>query len=434
MSSLKSIPAFVLSLIMILPTVMLLPIVSSEPAIPPCDNSDPTVIDLIQQINESRVLSYFEHLLSFGVRYTGTSNCTQAGQWIYDEFQAMGLETAFHDWSCEGFTSRNVVATLPGTDPSSTAIYIMCAHYDTVLTSPGANDDGSGIVAMLAIAEVCSRLSFNHTIRFIAFSGEEVGTYGSYMYAQEAYSREDNIVGVLNIDIVGYAETTEGGNILRFSHEERSSWLVEFASVVSQIYREYVDLSIEDIPNYPGADNQAFVDYGYDGTWIAQHDPNRVGHSPDDTLDHINMTYQLKVTQLLLAVLVELAQKPIFIQVILTAPLEGQLYIKGKPFFSLPFGNLYFLRLRGITMMLGRALAEAQVLCKDDVKQVIFSIDGCFVSWISDPPYQWNIQGKYYPLFGRHTLKVFAYSTTGYRATDEMDIIFLTMSYQYGKW
>lgn len=429
-----TIATLALSIIMILPTLLLAPVISSEPAIQPCESINPEIVDLIQQINESKVLYYFEHLLSFGVRYTGTANCTRAGQWIYDEFQTMGLETAFDDWECEGFTSRNVVATLPGMDPSSTAIYVMSAHYDTVLTSPGANDDGSGIVAMLAIAELLSHVSFNHTLRFIAFSGEEVGTYGSYMYVQEAYSRGDNIVGVLNIDIVGYAETTEGGNILRFSHEERSSWLAAYASDVSNIYHEYVALHIEDIPNYPGADNQAFVDYGYDGVWIAQHDANRVGHSPDDTLEHINITYQTKVTRLLLAVLAELAQQPIPLQVILTSPLENQVYVKGKPLFPLPFGNLYFLRLRGITMMLGRALAEVQIHSKDDVKQVIFSIDGCFVSWNSEPPYQWNIQGKYYPLFGRHTLKVFAYSTTGDRATDEMDIIFLTTSYQYGKW
>ena len=53
------------------------------------------------------------------------------------------------------------------------------------------------------------------------------------------------------------------------------------------------------------------MDYGYDGVWIAQHDSNRVGHSPNDTFENINMSYQLKTTKLMLAIIVELALKPI---------------------------------------------------------------------------------------------------------------------------
>ncbi len=372
--------------------------------------------------------------MKFGVRYTGTSNCTMAGDWIYNEFEKMGLNVEFHEWNFEKYESKNVVATIPGNDFSSNAIFILCAHYDTFKISPGANDDGSGIVAVLCIAEILSKYSFNHTIKFIAFSGEEVGTYGSFTYARDAYNRNENIVAVLNLDIIGYADTSDGGKILRFFHEEPSTWIADFAKTISSKYMDIIDMNIENLPNYPGADNQAFVDYGYDGVWIAQHDPNQVGHSENDTLEHINITYQIKATKLMLAILTELAIKPINIQVILRAPLEGMGYFQDNPFIDLPFAKYYFQRLRGITVAIGRPTAKAEVICKEKVKYVIFTIDDMFIFWDETPPYEWKIQGKFYPLIGRHTLKVFAYSETGEMHIDQMDIIFLTLSYQYGKW
>ena len=252
------------------------------------------IIEMIEQINETRVLYFYEKLMMFGIRYTGTQNCSMAGDWIYEEFDKMGLDVEFHQWEYRKFEDRNVIATLHGNDSSSNAIFIICAHYDTVENSPGANDDGSGVVAILSIAEILSKYSFNHTIQFIAFSGEEVGTYGSFNYARDAYNQGDNIVAVLNLDIIGYAETTQGGRILRYFHEEPSTWIAEFAQKISTKYIDIIDMTVENLPNYPGADNQAFVDYGYDGVWIAQHDPNRVGHSPDDTLENINITYHMK--------------------------------------------------------------------------------------------------------------------------------------------
>lgn len=393
-----------------------------------------TIIDLINQVNESQIVYYYEHLLEFGVRYTGTENCSKAGDWIYSEFENMQLEVEYHHWQTEGYESRNIIATLPGSDPSSTAEFIICAHYDTFIDSPGANDDGSGVVSILTIAKILSTHSFNHTIRFIAFSGEEVGTYGSYNYAKEAYQQKNNIIAVLNLDIIGFAETSHGGKILRYFHEGPSTWIAHFAQDTAKKYNNIIDMYIESLPSYPGADNQAFVDYGYDGVWIAQHDPNRVGHSPNDTFEHINVTYHKKVTKIMLAVLVEMAITPIPIQVIIRTPLEAMGYIHDNPIIELPFYDYYFQRLRGITIAIGRPIARVEVLCKDPVDYVVFSINDVFTYWDSDPPYEWEIQGKFYPLFGRHTLKASAYSQTGEYDVDEMDIIFFTPSYQYGKW
>ena len=189
--------------------------------------------------------------------------------------------------------------------------------------------------------------------------------------------------------------------------------------------------TVENIPNYRGADNQAFVDYGYDGVWIVEHDGHQWTHSPEDTMDHVNFTYLTKVTKLLLATLSELAFKPIEIQVILKTPLEAKGYFFDIPIVPLNLGKQYFQGYRGITVILGRLNVSCVVKSKEEIKSVVFCINNDFVFWDSKPPYEWRIQGKFKPLIGRYTLRVYAYTTSGKRAIDEMDIIIFTLSSFY---
>ncbi|PNX51106.1 MAG: hypothetical protein BV456_04425 [Thermoplasmata archaeon M8B2D] len=380
------------------------------------------IIDMVQQIDENLVYYYLSNLVEYGIRYTGSLECQISGDYLYNEFEKMGLFVEFHDWSFDEFNSRNVVATLNGSDTESDAIFLITAHYDTFKNSPGANDDGSGVAAVLAIANVCSKYSFNHTIRFICFSGEEVGTYGSLSYARDSYEDEDNIIAVLNLDIIGYANSVYGGKIIRFHHEKRSSWIAEFAQDVSNKYLEIVDMTVEDMPNYRGHDGQAFLDYGYDGVWLAEHDGYSWGHSPNDTIEHINLTYLSKATKFMLAVLVELANRPIDLQVIIKTPYEGTIYFLKRK-IPVSFARYYFSKLRGTTIIFGKTTASVQVKSSQEIKFVVFCKDNNFVYWDSSPPYEWDFNSRYSSINGMFTLRVYAYTYTGQFASDEMDII-----------
>lgn len=417
--------------IIVISTIIYLPKVQSDPSPYKIEVSDGKIIEMFQQIDESLVFYYHNNLMKFGVRYTGSINCSLAGDYIYNEFMKMGLNVEFHNWEYDGFLSKNIVATIEGSDDNSNAIFIMCAHYDCVPTSPGANDDGSGVAAILAAAKIMSKYSFNHTIKFIAFSGEEIGTYGSFSYARDAYNNGDNIVGVINIDMVGYADTTEGGKVLRFHLPERSMWISEFSSTICEKYIDIIDMSIETRPNYIGADHQPFVDFGYDGVWIAHHDGYQWGHSPEDTSDHINWTYLIKASKILLAIVAELAIKPIDVQIILKTPLEGYGYFFNKPIVSLACGKSWYKGLRGITIVFGRAVASAEVYSKEKIEYVVFCLDGNFMYFDSVPPYEWKIQGKHFPPIGKCTLKVYAYTETQKFVSDEMNIIIFSLSSQY---
>lgn len=402
----------------------------TQPASPASD--EVTIIEMIDQISTSLLYTYHSGLVKFGPRYTGSVSCNLAAQYIYDSFEDMGLNVEFHEWRYGGFHSKDVVATLQGSDPTSTAEYILCGHFDTIAGSPGADDDGSGAAAVLAIASVLSQYQFNHTIRFITFSGEEVGTYGSFTYARDASLRGDNIVAVLNMDMIGYASSTDGGRVLRFFPPERSRWIAQYATMIAEKYNEIIDMRIDTLPGYRGADNQAFVDYGYDGVWIAHQDGYPWGHSPEDTADHLNWTYYVKASKLMLAITAEIANRPIDVQIVLTQPYEGHMYLFKRPILESSFGKKWFGGLRGLTIILGgRTVATAEVFSSEPIKYVVFCIDGYFMVWDSEPPYEWTIQGWFYPILGNHILDVYVYTTTGKIASDQMDIFILEISTSY---
>jgi len=390
---------------------------------------------MMNQINKSLLLKYHNGLMAFGSRYTGSENCTHASEYIYNSFKELGVNVTYHNWRFGVYTGTNIIATIPGNDPKSTAVYILSAHYDSTEGSLGADDDGSGVAAVLAIAEIIRNYSFNHTIRFIAFSGEEAGTYGSFTYARDAYQNGDNIVAAINVDMIGYALTTEGGKLITFMHPERSTWVFDFAETVSNVYYNFFTLSVESKPNHRGADHQAFVDFGYDGVWVVHHDIYQWGGTPLDTPDRLNWSYQVNATKFLLALLGEISNKPIHLQAIITSPFEGYLYILGVPLFQLKFKRTWYSGLRGITYLFGSAIAKVEVISDTEIQYVIFCLDDDFKFWDTNPPYEWKIISWHLTnAVGRHILQVFAYTDTGKFAYDEMDLFMLTRPQYKGKW
>jgi hypothetical protein len=267
------------------------------------------IIDMIDAMDESLILSYLQNLTDFGPRVTGTTACHDAGEYIYDEFVSMGLDVRFHNWSNGGYTDRNVEATLHGINESSDEIFIVCAHYDSVPGSPGADDDGSGTVVTLASAFIMKEYAFNYTIRFVTFSGEEQGLLGSEVYAEEAYANGDDIIGVLNVDMIGFAITKEHGENVKIYYNGASEWLVDYTEDVSNQYDEYINLNIVPSGFSWGSDHYSFWEVGYDAIFYHEYEFNQYYHSPEDIIENMNLTYDAKCSKLIIATLAELAEQ-----------------------------------------------------------------------------------------------------------------------------
>jgi hypothetical protein len=111
----------------------------------------------------------------------------------------------------------NVVATLKGTNPADNRIFVVSGHLDSrnkdVMdaegSSPGANDDGSGVAAVIEVARILAKKEFSATILFVAFTGEEQGLKGATYLADKAKSEGWKIEAVLNNDIIGNSNSSQ---------------------------------------------------------------------------------------------------------------------------------------------------------------------------------------------------------------------------------
>jgi hypothetical protein len=269
---------------------------------------DDIVVSMIEQVDESIYMSYLENITGFGPRRTGTSACVAAAEYIFNQFESMGLAVRYHHWTNAGYTSDNVEATLNGTNETSDDIYIVCAHYDTVTSSPGADDDGSGTVAVLTAAYIMSQYQFNHTIKFVTFSGEEQGLLGSEVYAQEAKAQGWDIKGVLNADMISYAITTTDGSNLIVYENTASEWLYTYTLNINTEYNDYIHLTLHHGGSTWGSDHNSFWDQGYNALFYFEYTETPYYHSSGDTIDHINATYAVKNVRLILATLAELTE------------------------------------------------------------------------------------------------------------------------------
>lgn len=275
---------------------------------------NPVLPVLAGQVAKASLSSYILSLQSFQTRYASTPNCEAAGTFLYNFFAQLGLPCEYDPFTfATTYTSRNVVATLLGkTHPER--VIIVCAHYDSTspidyrtTLAPGADDNASGTAAVMEIARVLADTSFDYTIKFICFSAEEWGLYGSKHYAQEAKSREEKIIGVVNLDMIAYADLAPED--LDVYVNPLSEWLANRNIIISKLYGppdilKFINSSIR------SSDHSPFWDQGYSAMLgIEDYSPkNPYYHKTTDTFDTLNMDFATSVTKIALTIVADLAQ------------------------------------------------------------------------------------------------------------------------------
>lgn len=172
---------------------------------------DPRIAGMVAEVSQPELYDWLVDLVGFTTRNSYTTGCQQATQYVHAAFTSYGLDVSYHPHTSS--MAPNVIGELPGlTTPEQ--IYIICGHLDSTAGSPwgpesvapGADDNGTGSVAVLAAAEILSQYRFNSTIRFICFTGEEQGLYGSEAYADMIGAYGDDVRGVINYDMIGWVE------------------------------------------------------------------------------------------------------------------------------------------------------------------------------------------------------------------------------------
>ncbi|MBC7081655.1 MAG: Zn-dependent exopeptidase M28 [Thermoplasmatales archaeon] len=335
---------------------------------------------IIEEITEEMMGEYILALQNFGPRVTGTKACFDAGNYILNEFQKYSSASKI-EWEYSSYKDYNIEGEIKGDEQ----IFIVCAHYDTVPNSPGADDNAGGVAAVMCAIRVLSKYSFEHTIRFVAFSGEEEGLLGSHEYAKNAREKNESIIGVLNADMIGYARSEEGRKKVIIQETSSSMWITNISINVSMKYD--IGLEIEREKSQPYSDHHSFIRYGYNATFFFEYEFNDYYHSPQDTIDKMDLNYATRVARLIVATLVELAKlKEDYIKPSITIekPKAGLLYINNREIIPLKINH---------SIIIGRITVEAIAFDNESgIERVEFYIDGEMKNVDYTSPYNFSME------------------------------------------
>jgi hypothetical protein len=234
-----------------------------------------------------------------------------AADFIEDSFSQAGLRTRRDSYEMDGQPCHNIEAEIPG---NRSEIVVIGAHYDSVFGSPGANDNGSGAAATLALARRFASAKPKRTLRFVAFVNEEPpyflsGEMGSLAYARRCKERGDKISAMISLETIGYFSDAPNsqtypspglglfypnvGNFIGFVSNVKSRALLRR---VMALFRKHAKIPSEGaslpafIPGVSWSDQWSFWQHGYQAIMVTDTAPFRYPyyHSSNDTPDKLD--------------------------------------------------------------------------------------------------------------------------------------------------
>ena len=271
---------------------------------------DPRVGAIVDRVSRDNLKALIRALQDFGTRRTGTAGCDAAAAFIHDYFHMNGVGAEIQEYPTGGDAETVVGELRGGAFPDD--IVIVCAHFDSTSTAPetlapGADDNASGVAAVMEAARILARYPTDYTVRFLAFSGEEQGLFGSSAYALAAEQTDQRIVGVVNLDMIAYADAMPED--LEVFVNRASSWM---GNRLFQDAAEYAGLTVSTRidPSMVYSDHASFWDHGYPALLAIEDEPlqNPYYHKTGDTLDTLNLDFCAQAAKAALATVAVLAQ------------------------------------------------------------------------------------------------------------------------------
>lgn len=279
-----------------------------------------------------RFTPYLERII--GERHPDSSPGALRGtaDYLRQQFTSLGLSTVSHEFSAWGGIYENVIATTPRDTDSSAPPLILAAHYDTVIGSPGADDNASALAVLLDVARqiVASRLQ--RPVRFIAFCLEEENLLGSRAYVAQLMEARQSILGAIVLECVGYARAEEGsqkippgvpvavpavGNFLAVIGNQGSHALTMSVDRAMSPHLPVVPLVVpgngELLPDTRRSDHTSFWEQGFPAVMLTDtaNFRNPHYHQPTDTIEKLNVDFMASVADGVTAAVVELAGRPL---------------------------------------------------------------------------------------------------------------------------
>jgi Zn-dependent M28 family amino/carboxypeptidase len=247
-------------------------------------------------------------------------------RYIEAEFAARALKPASHHFESGGRTVRNIEVSSP-----ASSYVVVGAHYDTVPGSPGADDNASGVAALIELAGMLGKESL--PIRFVAFANEEPPYFlgpdmGSWSWAKRARDRGERVVAMLSLEMLGFYRDAPGSQrlplILSLFYPDRADFIAFVGDLGA---RRLVRRSIESfrrnaqfpsqgvaapsiIPGVSWSDHWSFRSHGFPAIMVTDTAFYRYAHYhlPSDTPEKLDYERMARVTLGLAAMLRELVK------------------------------------------------------------------------------------------------------------------------------
>jgi Zn-dependent M28 family amino/carboxypeptidase len=247
-------------------------------------------------------------------------NLKKAEDYIVEQFKALGYEVGMQEFDVSGQNVANVEAVLTGTRQPE-QIFVLGAHYDSV-ESPAANDNASGVAALIELVRLLKESQPEQTIRFVAFVNEEppfflTPSMGSFVYAKRCRERGESITGMFSLETIGYYSDDPGsqrypfplnyvypdtGNFIGFVGNVGSR---SFVRQAVRLFREMVQFPSEGgaVPEFfegvGWSDHASFWKFGYPALMITDTAPYRYPyyHTQEDTIDKLDFERMSRVVQ-----------------------------------------------------------------------------------------------------------------------------------------
>ena len=257
-----------------------------------------------------------------------------AAEYIRKTLAGVGYVVRHQPYEVEGIICENIEAEVRGSRRPDDII-VIGAHYDSVQGSPGANDNASGVAAMLALARAFANIAPARTLRFVAFTNEEPPFFqtehmGSRVYAKRSRERAEKIVLMLSLETIGYYSDEPGSQHLLFPLNRIYSSTGNFIAFVSNVengflvqqllglFRQHVQFPSEGgalwdvIPGVGSSDNWAFWKEGFPAVMVTDTAPFRYPayHSQADRPELVQHKRMARVVTGLRAVIAEMANAP----------------------------------------------------------------------------------------------------------------------------
>lgn len=247
-------------------------------------------------------------------------NLHKAACYIHTFWQNLGYEVKKQAFLVEGLSCENLSIEIPGKERPE-EIILLGAHYDSVVGSPGANDNGSAVASLLEISRLFSHKPQKKTVRLVAFTNEEPPFFqeksmGSRVCAQRCREQKEKILAMVSLETIGYySEVPKSQRYpppLNFFYPDKGNFLGVVGNIQSrklvktftQYFMEGVDFPVECvaafgfIPGIEWSDHSSFWKYGYQAIMVTDTALYRYPyyHTPEDTPDKIDYPSLARVT------------------------------------------------------------------------------------------------------------------------------------------